>query len=90
MVTPEQDAKISYVKIKNTSPPLPTFFSNADKKYLRDIFNQKGSSCAQASGIGIHYTYALNLGRDTDAKQKSNQLPYLFTCANCQLGKRAL
>lgn len=79
VVTPEQDAKISYVKIKNTSPPLPTFFSNADKKYLRDIFNQKGSSCAQASGIGIHYTYALNLGRDTDAKQKNNQLPYLFT-----------
>ena len=77
-VTPEQDAKIPYVKVKK-SPPLPTFFSNADKKYLRDVFNQQGSSCAQAAGIGFHYTYAINLLNDTDAKVKSNQFPYLFT-----------
>ena len=78
-VTLEQEAKIPYVNILQQSPPLPTEFNNKNK-YLRPSVDQGPyGSCAQAGGIGFHYTYAINLLRDTDASDPSNQFNFFYT-----------
>jgi hypothetical protein len=58
---------------------LPARVDNKKFKYFPPIFNQVGSSCAQASGVGIQFTYETNFVRDTDASLDQNRFPSHFT-----------
>lgn len=59
---------------------LPTAVDNSKLTFFPPIINQKGGSCAQASGIGYMFTYEMNrlLNRDASAGD-SNTFSYLFT-----------
>ena len=59
---------------------LPASVDNSRSVYFPPIINQKGGSCAQASGIGYMFTYEMNryLNRDASAGS-SNLFSYLFT-----------
>lgn len=59
---------------------LPAFVDNSKKMYFPPVIDQKGGSCAQASGIGYMFTYEINrlLGRDASASD-ANRFAYLFT-----------
>lgn len=63
-----------------TAQALPTFVDNSKQIYFPPIIDQKGGSCAQASGIGYMFTYEMNrlLGRNASASE-ANQFAYLFT-----------
>lgn len=65
---------------------LPTKINNATHKAFRPIFRQTGNSCAQASGIGYHFTYEMNLLRGTSANIPVNQYPSHYTWAMMNWG----
>ena len=58
---------------------LPAKVDNKKFKYFPPIFNQIGSSCAQASGVGIQFTYEINFVQDSDASLDKNRFPSHFT-----------
>lgn len=58
---------------------LPTSFDNSTHPAFRPIFNQKGGSCAQASGVAYVYTYEINCRRGLSSDIPENQYPYDFT-----------
>lgn len=58
---------------------LPWKLNNAELPFFRPIFNQVGSSCGQASGIGYNFTYEINRARGLDALYLENQYPTQFT-----------
>ncbi len=58
---------------------LPASADNSTTKYFRPIFNQTGSSCAQASGIGYVLTYEVNKLLDRDGSISDNQFAPHFT-----------
>ena len=59
---------------------LPLFVDNSRLMYFPPIIDQKGGSCAQASGIGYMFTYEINRLLDRDASASdANQFAYLFT-----------
>lgn len=58
---------------------FPSSVDNSLLKYFPPIINQKGGSCAQASGIGYMFTYEINRLKDVDAKLEENQYSYLYT-----------
>lgn len=59
---------------------LPSFVDNSKLVYFPPLVDQKGGSCAQASGIGYMFTYEINrlLNRNASAST-ANQFAYLFT-----------
>lgn len=59
---------------------LPSFVDNSKLTYFPPLIDQKGGSCAQASGIGYMFTYEINrmLNRNASASE-ANQFAYLFT-----------
>ncbi len=59
--------------------PLPSSVDNTQNPQFRPIFNQKGGSCAQASGIAYTFTYEINCLRDLASNVSENQYPYGFT-----------
>lgn len=59
---------------------LPAFVDNSKQIYFPPLVNQKGGSCAQASGIGYMFTYEINRLLDRNASASTaNQFAYLFT-----------
>lgn len=66
---------------------LPTFVDNSLLKYFPPIINQKGGSCAQASGIGYMFTYEINRFLDTEAKDDERLFSYLYVWNYLNNGK---
>ncbi len=68
-ITREQFEKVPYLKLKKRSRQLPESCNNGDEKYFPNPVVNQGAygSCAQASGIGHHFTYVISLARDTVA-----------------------
>lgn len=58
---------------------LPSSMDNTTHPAFRPIFNQKGGSCAQASGVGYVFTYEINCLRGLPSNTLENQYPYDFT-----------
>ena len=59
---------------------LPSFVDNTKLMYFPPLVDQKGGSCAQASGIGYMFTYEINRLLDRNASASTaNQFAYLFT-----------
>jgi hypothetical protein len=58
---------------------LPPSVNNAAKQFFRPIFNQQGSSCGNANGIGYNFTYEINYARNLSAATAGNQYPYCHT-----------
>ena len=59
---------------------LPLAVDHSTSRYFPSIINQKGGSCAQASGIGYLFTYEMNRYLDRPAKDSdANVFSYLFT-----------
>jgi len=58
---------------------LPEQWDNSTAKEFRPVFNQKGGSCAQASGIAYTFTYEINCLRNLASNVAQNQYPYGFT-----------
>ena len=60
--------------------PLPLAVDNSKAAAFPPIIDQKGGSCAQASGIGYMFTYEVNrLLRRNAAASEANTFAYLFT-----------
>lgn len=57
---------------------LPKTVDNSTAPQFRNIFNQIGGSCGQASGMGYHFTYERNLVLGTLPTDKSNICSYGF------------
>ena len=60
-------------------PGAVSFVDNSILKFFPPIFNQKGSSCGQASGIGYLYTYELNILLNRAANSTKNVASYMYT-----------
>lgn len=59
---------------------LPSSVDNSKLKYFPAIFEQRGGSCAQSSGIRYLFTYEMNRYLDRDAKASSeNTYSYFYT-----------
>lgn len=59
---------------------LPASVDNSTLKFLPEVFNQQGGSCAQSSGIRYLFTYEMNRLRDLDARASDeNTYSYFFT-----------
>ena len=59
---------------------LPAAVDLSTSPYFPHIINQKGGSCAQASGIGYMFTYEMNRVLDRDARaSEEHSFAYLFT-----------
>jgi len=77
--TIEQMERTPLLVLPPASRALPAEFK-VTAKYLRPVFRQLGGSCAQAGGIGYHYTYAMNSKRNTDAADTNNNCyPHHYT-----------
>lgn len=72
-------AKRVELKIRTRKISLPYMVDNSTSIYFRPIFNQADGSCAQASGIGYHYTYEVNRIRGLASNTTANQYPSHFT-----------
>ncbi|MBN2460543.1 MAG: hypothetical protein JXB60_02955 [Candidatus Cloacimonetes bacterium] len=59
--------------------PLPPELNNSELCYFRPVFAQEGGSCGQASGVGYHFTYEIDLERDLAATTPVNQYPTHYT-----------
>lgn len=68
-------------KILPTSKSLEsiTFVDNSLLQYFPPVFNQRGNSCSQASGIGYIFTYEMNLVRNSAANSPSRIYAYHYT-----------
>jgi hypothetical protein len=67
------------LKKSASSTVLPTKCDNSTNQAFRPVFNQKGGSCAQASGIAYQYTYEMNVLRNLPSNVPKNQYPYDHT-----------
>lgn len=74
---PEMSSTLS--KRSASSAALPTKCDNSTNQAFRPVFNQKGGSCAQASGIAYQYTYEMNVLRNLPSNVPKNQYPYDHT-----------
>lgn len=61
------------------SAAVPSSVDNTKYASFRPVFNQRGASCAQASGIGYVYTYEINYARGLSSQVSENQYPYDYT-----------
>ena len=85
-LTLEQQKKVDAIPVlllpesyKNRKEKLPYTVDNSLEPYFREVFNQQGGSCAQASGVGYTYTYEQNFQRGTSADITDNQYPTHYT-----------
>jgi len=58
---------------------LPLQVDNTINPWFRPVFSQSGGSCAQASGIGYHFTYEIDYERNLNAGIPENQYPTHYT-----------
>jgi hypothetical protein len=66
-------------RLGKTTATMPSKADNSRFTSFRPIFNQRGASCAQASGIGYLYTYEINYARGLSSQITANQYPYDYT-----------
>jgi hypothetical protein len=66
-------------RLGKTTAVIPSKVDNSRFASFRPIFNQRGASCAQASGIGYLYTYEINYARGLSSQIAANQYPYDYT-----------
>ncbi|NLD94813.1 MAG: hypothetical protein GX639_19325 [Fibrobacter sp.] len=66
-------------RLGKTASIMPSIVDNSRYASFRPIFNQRGASCAQASGIGYVFTYEINYARGLSSQVAANQYPYDFT-----------
>lgn len=82
-ITPEVQALRSRSLRWQPSAPsveLPKSVDNSKLKYFPAIFDQKGGSCAQSSGIRYLFTYEMNRLLDRDAQASAeNTYSYFYT-----------
>ena len=74
-ITPELQAKWDAIpELKNVviSEGLPLEKDNSKERCFRQVFNQRGGSCAQASGVGYTFTYEMNALRGTNPSNTDN------------------
>lgn len=72
---PQNLLKIRFSK----APSIPAYIDNSKSKFFPKIFNQKGPSCGQASGVGYTYTYELNSILNREANTTKNVISYMYT-----------
>lgn len=72
---PENSIMIKFSK----TPGLPTYIDNSKSKFFPKVFNQKGGSCGQASGVGYTYSYELNSLLNREANTTKNIISYMYT-----------
>jgi len=80
--TPEAEAEFNKMPLLDLSKRRirpPGSVDNTVWKFFPPIFNQVGNCCAQASAIGIQFTYEINCLRNTEAKPDGNRFPSHFT-----------
>ena len=66
--------------VTRTDVTLPSSVDNSKLKYFPAIFEQRGGSCAQSSGIRYLFTYEMNRYLDRDAQASSeNTFSYFYT-----------
>jgi hypothetical protein len=70
---------ISRPGLGKTALAPPDKVDNSIYPSFRPVFNQKGGSCSQASGIGYIYTYEINYFRGLPSNTPENQYPYDYT-----------
>ncbi len=59
---------------------LPSYVDNSKLPYFPAVFEQRGGSCAQSSGIRYLFTYEMNRVRDVDAQASDeNTYSYFYT-----------
>lgn len=83
-ITPERQAELDAIPQFVFSPQsyatsLPYKINNSEHIWFSDIFNQRGASCAQASGVAYIFTYEVNRVRNVPADVPENQYPTHFT-----------
>ncbi len=66
-------------RLGKTAATMSSKVDNSRFASFRPIFNQRGASCAQASGIGYLYTYEINYARGLSSQIAANQYPYDYT-----------
>ncbi|MDA3884572.1 MAG: hypothetical protein PF638_03155 [Candidatus Delongbacteria bacterium] len=77
-LTPEQQEKVDAIPVLElpdtyAGKELPPDIDNSQQPYFRDVFNQEGGSCGQASGVGYAFTYEMNFERGTSANVDDNR-----------------
>ena len=73
-------AAASWTPSKPLEGTLPASVDNSKLKYFPKVFEQKGGSCAQSSGIRYLFTYEMNRLLDRDAQASdANTFSYFYT-----------
>lgn len=73
-------AAASWAPSKPLEGSLPASVDNSKLKYFPKVFDQKGGSCAQSSGIRYLFTYEMNRLLDRDAQASdANTFSYFYT-----------
>lgn len=73
-------AAAAWTPSKPLEGSLPASVDNSKLKYFPKIFDQKGGSCAQSSGIRYLFTYEMNRLLDRDAQASdANTFSYFYT-----------
>ena len=73
-------AAASWAPLKPLEGSLPASVDNSKLKYFPKVFDQKGGSCAQSSGIRYLFTYEMNRLLDRDAQASdANTFSYFYT-----------
>jgi hypothetical protein len=65
--------------LKKSTVALPARVDNSTQKYMRPVFNQYGSSCGAAGGVGYVFNYEMNWVLGTAANVVENQYSYGYT-----------
>lgn len=73
-------AAAAWTPSKPLEGSLPASVDNSKLKYFPKVFDQKGGSCAQSSGIRYLFTYEMNRLLDRDAQASdANTFSYFYT-----------
>jgi hypothetical protein len=86
--TAKQVEQTPSLNIGFTKAPLPDTLNNGTLKYFRKpIYDQgQNEACSQASSIGNHLTYIINIARNADGSVKSNKYPMMYTYSMLNAG----
>lgn len=85
-ITTEEEARLNALPAliptsESLSTPLPYKIDNSESIWFRPIFDQRGGSCVQASGVGYIFTFMINRMRNlpADDNHPENQYPTHYT-----------
>ena len=80
--TAEEAMKVENIpdlRLSKSLKSLPAYVDNSTLKYFPPVFNQRGNSCSQASGISYIFTYEMNGVRDLAASVNDRIYSYHYT-----------